>query len=161
MVTYRPLSSTSDSIKCILATINSLERHNEMIILGDFNRNWLDRSSSIDRNLISSVNLTQLIKEPTRVDYRSSSLLDWILVTHPERIVKSGVMSDCLSDHSVIFCVWKIKIPSSPPRFIRVRQCKNINVHCFILDLIAIRWERFQLIPYVDDAWTFFLFRNY
>ncbi|XP_044218812.1 uncharacterized protein LOC122989855 isoform X1 [Thunnus albacares] len=125
-----------------------------MIILGDFNCNWLDRSFSNDRNLINSVNLTQLIKEPTRVDYRSSSLLDWILVTNPERIIKSGVMSDCLSDHSVIFCVWKIKIPSLPPKYIRLRQCKNINVDNFIQDIISINWDR--LIPLVDDVWNFF-----
>ncbi len=59
---YRPPSAPTDSTKCILSTINSLERHNEMIILGDFNSKWLDCSTSNDRNLINSVNLTQLIE---------------------------------------------------------------------------------------------------
>lgn len=49
-----------------------------------------------------------------------------------------------------------MKIPSSPPNYIRLRQCKNINVVCFIQDLIAINWNRFQLIPFVEDAWNFF-----
>lgn len=126
---------------CILSTITSLKKHNEMIILGDFNINWLDRSSSSHQNLFSSINLTQSINEPTRVDIRSSSLLDWILVTNPERIIKSGVMADCLSDHSVIFCVWKIKIPSSPPKYIRFRQCKNINVDSFSQDIISVCYK--------------------
>lgn len=105
---YRPPSAPSDSTKCILSTINSLAKHKELIILVDFNCNWLDRSSPGDKNF-SSVNLTQLIKEPTRVDSRSSSLLDWILVSNPERIFKSGVLSDCFSDHSVFIVSGKSK----------------------------------------------------
>ena len=125
--------------------------------MGDFNRNYLDRSSAKDRNLFNSANLTQLITEPTRVDpvHLSKSLLDWILVSHPDRIIKSGVLSDCFSDHSIIFCVWKIKLPRLPPKFIKVRQFKNMNNESFICDLIAINWNRFQLIPSVEDAWNF------
>lgn len=153
---YRPPSAPSDSLNYILATINSLDRHNEQIILGDFNNNWLDRSSSGDRNLLGSVSLTQLIKEPTRVDGRSSTLLDWILVSNPDRIIKSGVLSDCFSDHSIIYCIWKIKIQSSPYKYITIRQCKNINVDYYIRDLLDIRWDRLQLIPLVEEAWNFF-----
>lgn len=61
---YRPPFAPSDSTMCILSTVNSFEKHYEMIILGDFNSNWFDRSSVSDRNLFGSVNLTQLIKEP-------------------------------------------------------------------------------------------------
>ena len=153
---YRPPSAPAHSTECILSTINSFDSHNELIILGDFNKNWPSHSCTNDRNLFRSVNLTQLIKEPTRVDNRSSSLLDWILVTNPGRIIKSGVLSDCFSDHNIIFCVWKIKIPKSPPKYISIRQSKNINVDSFIQDLIRINWSRFQLIPSVEDAWDFF-----
>ena len=37
-----------------------------------------------------------------------------------------------------------------------MRQNKNINVDSFNNDLISINWDRFQLIPSVDDAWNFF-----
>ena len=76
---------------------------NELLLLGDFNRNWLDKSSNTVKSKCNSINLTQLITEPTRVTKNTMSLLDWILVSHPNRIIKSGVMSDCLSDHSIIF----------------------------------------------------------
>ncbi len=153
---YRPPPVHPDSAKCILSTLTSFEHPHEMIILGDFNCNWLDRSSSNDKNLLKSIHLTQLINEPTRVDTRSKSLLDWILVTHSHRINKSGVLSDCFSDHSTIFCVWKIKSPRLPPKCIKVRQSKNINFDNFIHDLIAINWNRFQIIPYFEDAWNYF-----
>lgn len=152
---YRPPPVHPDLTKCILFTLTSFENPCEIIFLGDFNSNWLDRTSSNDKNLIKSINLTQLINEPTRVDARSSSL-DRILVTHPNRIVSSGILSDCFSDHSTIFCVWKIQSPGPPPKCINVRQSKDINLGNFINDLVAINWDRFQLIPYIEDAWNYF-----
>ena len=100
---YKPPSAPADTTDCILSTIKSLDCTSEKIILGDFNSNWLDRSSQKDRNLFNSINLTQLITEPTRVGPSSSSLLDWILVSHPGRIVQSRVLLDSFSDHSMIF----------------------------------------------------------
>lgn len=49
----------------------------------------------------------------------------------------------------------KIRIPSSPPKYIGLEQSMNINADCFIQDLITIKWNRFQLNPFVDDAWNF------
>ena len=98
-----------------------------MIILGDFNKTWLDKSSGKDKKF----NLTQIIKEPTRITPKSQSLLDWILVTHPERSVEAGILSDCLSDHSVIYCVWKIKIPKAPPKLVKIRQLKKMNIDLY------------------------------
>lgn len=135
---YRPPSIHPDSMKCMLSTLSSFEHPCEIIILGDFNSNWLDRSSSKDKNSLKSINLSQLTNEPARVDGRSKSLLDWILATLPDRITGSG---ECFSDHSAIFCAWKIKSPSLPPKCIRVRQSKNIDFDSFIHDLIAINWD--------------------
>ncbi len=62
-------------------------------------------------------------------------------------------MSDCFSDHSIVYCVWIIKLPISPPKLIRIRQHKKLNLDLFTNDLIAINWDRYQLIPNVQDAW--------
>ena len=77
---YKPPNAPADTTKGILTTINSLDCTSEKIILGDFNSNWLDRSSYNDRSLFNGINLTQLVTEPTRVGPSSSFLLDWILV---------------------------------------------------------------------------------
>lgn len=106
-----------------------------------------------DKNLFDGINLTQLITEPTRVTEPSSSQLDLIFVSHPDRIIKSGVLS---SDHPIIFCIWKINIPQLRPRYKHL-QCKNMNIDHFIHDVTAIDWGRFQLIPYVEVAWNFLL----
>ncbi len=119
-----------------------------MIILGDFIKNLLDKSSPKDKNDFENINLTQLIKERTQITSTCQSLLDWILVTHPDRYIKAG-------DGSVIYCVWKIKILKSPPKLIKIRQHKQMNTDLFISNLISINWERHQLIPNVQDAWDF------
>ncbi len=65
-------------------------------------------------------------------------------------------MSDCFSDHSIIACVWKIKLPKSPSRLIKkIRQYKKLNLNPFINDLISINWDRFNLIPNIQDACYF------
>lgn len=153
---YKPTNAPAETTECILSTINSLDCAGKKIILGDFNSNWLAYSSHKDRNLFNSINLTQLITEPTRVGPNSSSLMDWILVSHPGRILKSGVLPDSLSDHSIVFCIWKIKLPHLPPKLIRVRKWNNINPEHFIQDILDINWERFKLIPSVEDAWNYF-----
>ena len=152
---YRPPSAPAESFNCIVSTINSIKDRNELAILGDFNKNWLDKSSSSAKNIIRNLNLTQLINEPTRVTSTTQSLLDWILVSHPNRYIKSGIMSDCFSDHCTVFCIWKIKLPKLPPKLIQIRQDKKINVDSFINDLISVNWDRFQILSNVHDAWTF------
>ncbi len=153
---YRPPSSPVDSFRNLISTITSLPAMNELVLLGDFNRNWLDKSSDAIKRKFTGINLTQLINEPTRVTNKTSSLLDWILVSHPDRIIKSGVMSDRFSNHSIIYCIWKIKLPKSPPKLIRIRQYRKMDPELFCNDLININWDRFQLIPNVQDAWDYF-----
>lgn len=107
---YRPPSAPVESSKYLMSTFESVSSKDETLILGDFNENWLDKSPARDKNNFGNLHLAQLIHEPTGIAPKSQSLLDWILVTHPERFVEAGILSDCLSDHSVIYCMWKITI---------------------------------------------------
>lgn len=56
---YRPPNSPSESTDCILSTLDSLDHPGEMIILGDFNKKWLERISLKDKNSFHSMNLTK------------------------------------------------------------------------------------------------------
>lgn len=152
---YRPPSAPAESFNCIISTINSITCRNEIIILGDFNKNWIVKSSIKEKNIFGNLNLTQLISEPARVTPTCQSLLDWILVSHPNRFLKAGVMSDCFSDHAIVYCIWKIKLPKLPPKLIKIRQYKKMNIDQFINDIISINWDRYQLIPNVHDACDF------
>ncbi len=74
-----------ESFNCLISNINSISGKQLIILLVGFNKNWLDKSSDKEKKICNSLNLTQLITEPTRVTARSQSLLDWMLVSHPNR----------------------------------------------------------------------------
>ena len=52
--------------------------------------------------------LTQIIKSPTPITYSSTSLIEHILPSLPERISQEGVINVGLSDHQLIYCTRKI-----------------------------------------------------
>ena len=63
----------------------------EVIILGDFNINWLNRSCKLYKdynNLLNLVSLSQIINTPTRVTSTTSSIIDHILVSDINKISK-------------------------------------------------------------------------
>uniref|UniRef100_A0A8C6NRV0 Reverse transcriptase domain-containing protein n=1 Tax=Nothobranchius furzeri TaxID=105023 RepID=A0A8C6NRV0_NOTFU len=154
---YRPPSSPRlEAIQNLLATVDSLGDSMELILLGDFNLNWLDESTLPERILLNSSNLTQLVSEPTRTCATNSSLIDWILVTHPDRFSDYGILPNCFSDHSVIFCFWKISLPHTPAKMIRLRDLHTFNTDQYLQELHSLNWNRLFLIPDVNDAWAFF-----
>ena len=84
-----------------------------MIILGDLNANMMSNSKLPKKdkqkllNFSRTFDLTQLIKEPTRITDTSRTLIDLIFVNNDHRIVKSGVIPVRLSDHYLVFCILK------------------------------------------------------
>ena len=98
--------------------------YREIYFLGAFkinlfeNREYvLDKSSSNNKNLDSFTKtyqecctlfgLKQLIKCPTCVTCNSSSILDHILASFPDRVSQSGVINIGISDHQLIYCTRK------------------------------------------------------
>ena len=51
--------------------------------------------------------LEQLIKFPVQVTCSTSSLIDHILTTFPERVSQQGIINVRLSDHQLIYCTRK------------------------------------------------------
>ena len=49
--------------------------------------------------------LTQLVKSPTRITKKSSTLLDVILTTIPSRCIVTDVIHTSYSDHSLVYTV--------------------------------------------------------
>ena len=55
-----------------------------------------------------TLELKQLIKDPTRILCNTSTLID-ILTSSSEKVVQAGIIETSLSDHQIIFCTRKIK----------------------------------------------------
>ena len=65
------------------------------------------------QELCDSVNLTQLIKEPTRVTETSSTLIGVIMTSSIDLVERSGVLKSHISDHSGV-CPFKAENLETP-----------------------------------------------
>ena len=130
---YRPPNQTDfvDNLQDLLSKIPS---DSENFILGDFN---IDMNSNRNcpllkkyNSLLKSCGLYQIIDKPTRITESKSSLLDHILVSYRNKIIKSGVITTGYSDHSLVFCTRKI-----------IRECINKQ------NLVNIRSLKHYTVP--------------
>ena len=62
--------------------------------------------------------LTNVIVEPTRETKSTASLIDVILVSHPERISTYGNLDLGINDLALVYMVRKLKLPKHPFRLI-------------------------------------------
>ena len=107
----------------------------DVIILGDLNANMMSNSKLAKKdkqellNFSRTFDLTQLIKEPTRITDTSRTLIDLIFVNNDHRIVKSGVIPVPLSDHYLVFCILKAGVfIMAQPRLFEYRCYKNFDL---------------------------------
>ena len=95
--------------------------------------------------------LTQLIKLSTRITCSSTSLINHILGSLPERISQAGVMNVGLSDYQLICCTRKISRikTGGVHKKIKFRPLKNYAVDA---DKNALRKINFPNYEYFEDG---------
>ena len=79
-------------------------RYSEIYILGDLNCNILSNLPKVHTthllDLTVDYQLAQLIKEPTRVNAKSQTLIDLFITNKEDNIYHSGVCTLSISDHN-------------------------------------------------------------
>jgi hypothetical protein len=111
---------------CVDAAERMYVKRKEIIFIGDFNMDMLIGQNNPQRpnqdlsNFIEQPCLTNLITNPTRVTKSTKSLLDVILVSHPDRFVTSGNLHLRISDHDLIYVVRKQKLPKTKAKSIEI-----------------------------------------
>ena len=155
-----PQCVNAASIDYLCLYISSLKLNNsELIILGDFNIDLLKKSSLSQKftQLMSSLNLTQVLKSPSRIATKnlgskfttSATLIDHIYVNSIENYEKSGLLSHSSSDHKLSYIIRnKYKEKFSTHRTISYRCYKNIDYENFEKSLCQIRWIKI----FTDDS---------
>ena len=137
---YRPPCSNSEWIDLFEEELSIAQTTGlELIIMGDIN---IDLNPSPNRkwqNLIELFDLSQLIKEPTRVTESSSTIIDHIYTSKPENIIESFVSNYSLSDHFPVCFSRKInnKVSKSDHITTSYRCFKTFNEDAFISDLTS------------------------
>ena len=108
--------------------------------------------------MIHTFGLTQLIEEPTRTTDKTTTLLDHILVNTPSKVVQSGVLSKCLSDHDIIYMTRKHQKPKSGEHStVSIRSIKNYTKDLFIQKLSEIQFPDYSVSECVNGAYSDFV----
>ena len=132
----------------------------ETLILGDLNCDLAAKKLSADNKelcmLFKVYQFIQLIKEPTRIIERSSTLLDLAFTTDQGKISDSGVLECSISDHSLVYIIRKARPPRGPIKTIKCRSYKNYSAPNFVRDLHSASWDVINTSLTVDEAWTSF-----
>ncbi len=139
------LESLIEELDTALSCISS---EAEVILLGDFNVNFLatknDASRALKRKLLSFTsmyNLEQLIDKPTGITENSSTLIDLLFANNNHRMVASGVLHVNLSDHSLIYCVVKAGVRRTPGRVLEYRSFTTYLKQFFLVDLEHVNFD--------------------
>ena len=115
-------------------------------LLNDQIRNdWLDFTIYLGLN--------QLILMPTRVNHKSSTLIDHIYTNMPDNITSTCVPNIGISDHHVIFCNRKLNasVPKAIHTTIQYRSYKTFNEINFCNDLNNICWSHLKDMDDIDS----------
>ncbi len=155
---YRPPSASNDAISSLMHSVTSLN-YKELVLLGDFNVNWLQSASDGFKAICDTLNLFQLVESPTRPnlkDSKKSTLIDLIFSNAPHKYSLASVYANDVSDYCVIAIVRDTKWPKHKPRIITRRCLRHFNEQGFLLDIAQYNWDRIFLIPDVESAWIYF-----
>ena len=79
-------------------------------------------------NFTRTLELSQLVKEPTRATDTSRTTIDLIFVNNEHRFVDDGVIPQAISDHYLVYCILKVGMPKGSPRVVEYRSYKKYNL---------------------------------
>ncbi|XP_071954198.1 uncharacterized protein [Antedon mediterranea] len=132
----------------------------EVIILGDFNvdvsSNNLSKNKWVSQ-FCNMFNLTQLIKDPTRITCTTSTIIDLIFSSEPLNIFQYGVIPYGVSDHFITYCTRKIvKIPIKRHKTIKIRSMKSFSSELLTSKLNELDWSDITNCTNVCTAWDWF-----
>jgi exonuclease III len=134
---YRPPNSSTEIFDNIVDYIEALfSQGKEVVLLGDLNYDYKFDETLSDNPIHLMENLfgmKQIIQSPTRVTTTSSTLIDIILTSCPERHAYTGVQDISLSDHFMTYTILDISHKKREHREVCYRnytkfddeKCKN------------------------------------
>ena len=130
----------------------------ELVVMGDMNIDILDglnTAPSVWQDKIDGHQLTQIVRDPTRVTSDTQTLIDHIYVSHPGNVKACKVSTIALSDHYPVCFVRHMRANYDSKHghtTITYRSYKNFDEKSFLADLAVVPWSVIEQFDDVDDA---------
>lgn len=133
----------------------------EIICMGDININMMDfnnRSTKKIYEILTELDLQQVITEPTRITTNSSSLIDVVICSNTLNLITSGVEFNHLlpTDHEVIFCQFKGLKKQITPYQRTYREFQSIDPDAFYIDLQNLPFDNVFYMPHIENKVEYF-----
>ena len=94
-----------------------------------------------NRNFVTFFGFRQLISCPTRISCCSSTIIDHILASYPDRVSDKGIIDIGISDHQLIFCTRKtLKSKTGSHKQISFRSLMNYSVAVYVEALKKVKF---------------------
>ena len=146
-VFYRPpTTGFLNQVEEVLAEF--VPRYEHFICLGDWNADWsLDRWDVNQlKFMFDSLNLEVVPSAPTchvvNARVNSHTTLDLIVTSNIDRVANHGQFSvPFISIHDVIFASYSLRAPKFKPKFLEIRDFKNLNVENLVRVANELQWE--------------------
>ena len=102
--------------------------------------------------------LNTIVKSPTRITFSSTSLIDHILASLPDRISQEGVVNVGLLDHQLTYCTRKISGVKTGVvhKKIKFRSLKDYTVDAYKNALKKINFPNYEYFEDVNRAYSDF-----
>ena len=153
---YRPPAQPYTSLSYISDYITDICcRYEHNIILGDFNINQLDTTSSMFKyfqsNITEPLSLTQIITKSTRITQTTNTMIDLILTSFPENCRGQGATDlPGISDHHMVYMNYAVAKPKITKKQVTRRNYKNFSRDDFLADCESVHWDQINLFAEED-----------
>ena len=141
--------------------LNSLEnllgyltvcRDGMLMLTGDINIDMLCPSDHLTKRyqgILDMFELTQIVKQSTRVTRTSKTLIDHFITSHPQKVTNTGIiLCSIVSDRNAIYACVNVRLPRFQPRNKFIRDIRNFSEDVFKEDFSTLP---LSVIYYSDD----------
>lgn len=151
---YRPQWVNVDKfIDAITQSVTHFSDFDQIVLLGDFNINMLDKSKCDTikfQQFLTYMDLVQVVTEPTHFTSDSATLIDVVCTNAPVREVSVlSIRGDI--GHAMVNVTLLIKKLKFPAKCLSYRPLKHIDLHAFNNDLNSLDWESILTMPTIDE----------
>ena len=103
-------------------------------------------------------NLKQRFSCPTCITCGSSTIIDNILASYPDRVSQKEIIDIEISDHQLIFCTRKtLKTKTASHKQISFRSLKNYSAVTYEETLIKVKFPNYENFININEAYSNFI----
>ncbi|KOB74123.1 putative reverse transcriptase [Operophtera brumata] len=148
-----PWQDPNQVLEALTDSVTSFAKYDHLILVGDLNMDILTPDfwkTKLLNQFLHSLNLNQVISEPTHFTDHSQTLIDIVCTDARVRNVIVKYSPD-LGHHAMLLVELHIKKEKPCPRLVTYRPFRNILFDLFSNDLNSLNWEFFTVTTDVNE----------